>query len=115
MSVRLGGPNSEIEAAAKKKHITEKELKEIISGNVNRQEITRTKSRLQDLLAFYDRIIASINTSINSINKKQQLTHTQKKDLYLVNHEKDLAQAKKEKSKFRRYLQNINSLLDENK
>lgn len=115
MSVKLSGPTSEIEAAAKKKHITEKELKEIISSSPSRQILNSTKAKLQELLSFYDRIIASINSSINSIGKKRQLTHTQKKDLYLDNHEKDLAQSKKEKMKFRRYLQQINSMIDENK
>ena len=112
MSVSVKGPTSEIEAEASRKLIKEKEITAILSGNSSRQEIESTKVKLRELLTFYDRIINSVNSSIRTIKSKPQLSHKERKD-YLIKQDKELAQAKREKSRFRRYLQKINLALDE--
>lgn len=113
MKVSVGGPKSEIEAEAQRKLINEKELKSLLDGTPSRSELSRAKTRLNELLSFYDRIIKSVHATINTVNKKDQLTHKQKNDLYIKNQEKDLAQAKREKSKFRRYLSKLNDKISE--
>lgn len=112
MSVSVKGPASELEAEASRKLIKEKEITAILSGNSSRQELERTKVRLRELLTFYDRIITSVNSSIRTIKSKTQLSQKEQKD-YLISQAKELAQAKREKSRFRRYLQKINLSLDE--
>jgi hypothetical protein len=112
MSVSVKGPASELEAEASRKLIKEKEISAVLSGNSSRQEIERVKVKLRELLTFYDRIINSVNSSINTIKSKTQLSQQEQKK-YLINQAKELAQAKREKSKFRRYLQKINLALDE--
>ena len=108
MRVSVGGPSSEIEAEAMRKLITEKEVKKSLSENISRQDLERVKVRLRELLSFYDRILRSIQSTIKTVNGKHQLTQKDKDDKYLKNQEKELAQAKREKSKFRRYLQQLN-------
>jgi len=112
MSINVGGPQSEIEVEAKKRFITEKEIKIVLTLN-SPKELRKVKSKLMDLLDFYNRIINSIDYSIKSINSNKVLTHKQKKDMYLNTQEKELSQAKLEKSKLRRYLNKINSQLNE--
>lgn len=116
MRISVGGPSSEIEAEALKKLITEKELKQILSSkDSNKKDFERTKTKLRDLISFYDRIIKSIQTTIATVNSKTQLSYKQKNDLYLKNQEKELAQAKRERSKFRRYLQQLNERINDSK
>jgi hypothetical protein len=111
MRVSVGGASSEIEAEAQKKLINEKEIKALLEGEPSKSDLMRAKSRMNELLGFYDRIIRSVHATINTVNGKHQLSHKQKQDLYIKNQEKDLAQAKREKSKFRRYLKSINEKL----
>lgn len=111
MSLKLGGPQSEIEAAAKKKLITEKELKEILNSEFTTKELRQAKAKLRELLEFYDRIIQSVDATVKVVKSKSQLSYQEKKDRYLIMQEKELSQAKSEKSKFRRYLKKINELL----
>jgi len=111
MRVSVGGASSEIEAEAQKKLINEKEIKTILDGSPSKSDLMRAKARMNELLSFYERIIRSIHSTINTVNKKDQLSHKQKQDLYLKNQEKELAQARREKSKFRRYLKDINEKL----
>lgn len=115
MRVSVGGPASEIEAEALRKLITEKEIKQSLSYTKSRQELEKTKVKLRELLGFYDRILRSIQATIKTVNGKQQLTQKTKDDMYLKNQEKELAQAKREKSKFRRYLQQLNDKISEMK
>jgi len=112
MRVSVGGPTSELEAESKKKLITEKEIKQSLSKNSSRQELESVKIRLRELLSFYDRILRSIQATIKTVNGKTQLTQQTKDNMYLKNQEKELAQAKREKSKFRRYLGQLNDTLD---
>lgn len=107
MKISVGGATSEIEAEAQKKLINEKELKLLLDGQPSKGDLMTAKTKLYDLLGFYDRIIRSIHATIETVNKKNQLTHKQKQDMYIKNQEKDLSQAKREKAKFKRYLQNI--------
>jgi len=113
MRVSVGGPTSEIEAESKRKLITEKEVKQSLSGNYSRQELESVKIRLRELLSFYDRILRSIQATIKTVNGKTQLTQKAKDNMYLKNQEKELAQAKREKSRYRRYLQKLNDKLTE--
>lgn len=113
MNVSVGGPKSEIEAEAKRKLINEKEIKAILASTVTRVELNRAKTKLNELLGFYDRIIKSVHATIKTVNNKDQLSHKQKNDLYIKNQEKELAQAKREKSRFRKYLRDINDKLAE--
>lgn len=113
MSLKLGGPQSEIEAAAKKKLITERELKEILMSVSTTKELRQTKAKLRELLEFYDRIIQSVDATVKVVKSKSQLSYQEKKDRYLIMQEKELSQAKSEKSKFRRYLKKINDLLND--
>lgn len=112
MSVSVKGPASEIEAEASRKLIKERDITSVLSGSSSRQELESTKVKLRELLTFYDRIINSVHATIRQVKSKSQLSQKQSKD-YLINQEKELAQAKREKSKFRRYLQKINTALDE--
>ncbi len=112
MSVSVKGPTSEIEAEANRKLIKEKDITTVLSNNSSRQELDRVKVRLRELLTFYDRIINSVHATIRQVKAKPQLSQADQKN-YLKNQEKELAQAKREKSKFRRYLQKINTRLDE--
>jgi hypothetical protein len=113
MRVSVGGPQSEIEAAAKKKLITEKEIRYVLENNSPPKELRIAKARMRELLDFYDRIIKSIDVTVRSVKSKAQLTHKQKHDRYLNQQEKELSTAKAEKSKFRRYLRKINVKLNE--
>lgn len=113
MSVTVGGPATQIEAEALKKLISEREIKKILDSNPNRIELQKTKVQLQELLGFYERIMKSIDATIRKFANNKQITLKQKRDMYLIQQEKELAQAKREKSKFRRYLQKINTELDE--
>lgn len=112
MSVSVKGPTSEIEAEANRKLIKERDITTVLSTNSSRQELDRVKVRLRELLTFYDRIINSVHATIRQVKSKTQLSQPEQKH-YLKNQEKELAQAKREKSKFRRYLQKINTRLDE--
>ena len=103
----VGGPQSQIEAEAKKKLISEKEIKLAIEFETNSKELRHIKTRIRELLDFYDRIIRSIDITVKNINSSSQLSMKYKNDKYLTQHEKDLSQAKVEKSKFRRYLKQI--------
>lgn len=114
MRVQVGGPTSEIEAAAKKKLITEKEIRVILSSNTPPKELRVAKARMRELLDFYDRIIKSIDVTVRSVNSKTQLTYKEKHDRYLIQQEKELSQAKAEKTKFRRYFKQIESRLSDN-
>ncbi len=108
-NIKVGGPASELEAEAQKKLITEKEIKAVLNMTLFcRKDIQKTKVKLQELLAFYDRIIRSIDITVRTVKSKNQLSYQQKQNLYLINQEKELSQAKAEKSKFRRYLKKIN-------
>jgi len=112
MGVSVKGPSSELEAESSRKLIKEKEITAVLFGNASRQELEKTKVKLRELLTFYDRIINSVNSSIRTIKSKTQLSQKEQKD-YLDNQAKELAQAKREKSRFRRYLQKINLALEE--
>jgi hypothetical protein len=114
MIVNVGGPKSEIEAEATKKFITEKEIKSILAGESNQKILRQTKSRIRELLDFYDRIIRSIDVTIKTVKSSTQLSHQQKNDKYLNQQEKELSRAKSEKAKFRRYLHTITTSLIEN-
>ena len=111
MRISVNDANSEIEAEAQRRLINEKEIKHLLENNPSKSELMRAKSKLNELLAFYERIIKSIHTTINSVKKREQLTYRQKQDMYIKNQEKDLAQARREKSKFRRYFKTINEKL----
>lgn len=113
MRISVGGPQSEIEAEAKKKLITEKEIKYVLSNDVTSKELRKAKARMRELLDFYDRIIKSVDATVRSVKAKSQLTYQQKKDRYLNQQERDLSQAKSEKIKFRRYLKKIDTKLSE--
>lgn len=113
MRVSVGGSNSEIEAASKKKFITEKEIKQILDSTSNLKDIRLAKTRIRDLLDFYDRIIKSIDRTITDVSSKKQLTMQMKKQLVLNKQEKELSQAKTEKNKFRKYLKLIDERLGE--
>lgn len=113
MRIDVGGPQSEIEAAATKKLITEKEIKAILASDATPKKLRQTKARMRELLDFYDRIIRSIDVTVKKVNSKTQLSFQQKQDRYLNQQEKDLSQAKAEKSKFRRYLKKIEDKLGE--
>lgn len=112
MSVSVKGPSSEIEAEAQRKLIKERDITDVLSSKSTRQELERVKTKLRELLSFYDRIINSVHATIRQVKTKHQLSQREQKN-YLTNQEKELAQAKREKSKFRRYLQKINTKLDE--
>lgn len=113
MNVKVGGPQSELEFEAKKKLITEKEIKLVLSNEfVTPKELRKAKSKMRELLDFYERIIKSIDATVKRVNSKTQLTYHQKQDRYLIQQEKDLSTAKAEKSKFRRYLKKISAKLD---
>jgi molecular chaperone DnaK (HSP70) len=114
MIVSVGGPQSEIEAEAQKKLITEREIKVVLEDSeITPKELRKTKARMQELLSFYDRIIRSIHQTIKTVESKTQLSQQQKEDRYLITQKKELSQAKAEKSKFRRYLKKVNDKLSE--
>lgn len=114
MQIKLGGPQSEIEAAAQRKLIKEKDIKEILSNDsISLKELRSCKIQIRELLEFYDRIILSIDATVKTVKSKTQLTYQEKKDRYLIMQERELSQAKSEKSKFRRYLKKVNDRLDE--
>lgn len=106
----VGGPTSEMEVEAKKKFITERDIKKILD-NAPPKELRRAKARIRDLLDFYERIIKSIDVTVRSVNAKTQLTYSQKKERYLKQQMKDLSRAKAEKTKFRRYLKSVTTQL----
>ena len=112
MRIQVGGPQSELEAEAKRKLITEKEIKAILSNDTAPKELRKAKARMRELLDFYDRIIRSIDVTVRTVKAKPQLTERQKQDRYLIQQEKELSQAKAEKTKFRRYLKSIDDKLD---
>ena len=114
MRVQVGGPQSELEAEAKRKLITEKEIKAILSNDTAPKELRKAKARMRELLDFYDRIIRSIDVTVRTVKSKTQLTYHEKQDRYLIQQEKELSQAKAEKAKFRRYLKNIDDKLSNN-
>ena len=111
MNVRVGGPNSEIEAEAKKKLITEKRIKEILSQNPSKHDLDLLKVTIWDLTQFYERIIQSINHTIRMVKSKTQMTYLEQKK-YIQSQEKELSQAKREKSRLRKYLKVLNEKLD---
>lgn len=114
MRVQVGGPSSEIEAEAKKKLITEKEIKAVLSNDTPPKELRQAKAKMRELLDFYDRIIRSIDVTVRTVKTKHQLTYQEKQERYLIQQEKELSQAKAEKAKFRRYLKNIDERLSVN-
>ena len=104
----MGGPQSEIEAAARKKLVNEKEIKVILENKQSTpKELRQLKNKIRELLDFYDRIIRSIDITIKSIKSDNRLSYEQKQDRYLKQQEKEMSQAKSEKSKFRRYLHQV--------
>lgn len=111
MRVQVGGPQSALEAEAKKKLITEKEIKAILSNDTAPKELRKAKARMRELLDFYDRIIRSIDVTVRTVKAKPQLSYKEKQDRYLIQQEKELSQAKAEKTKFRRYLKSIDEKL----
>lgn len=113
MQVRVGGANSEIEAAAKKRLINEKEIKLVITDHLDPKALRIVKTRIRELLDFYDRIISSIEHTIKTISRETSLTQLQKKKLVLDKQEKELSQAKSEKNKFRKYLKTVELKLAE--
>ena len=115
MRVSVGGPASEIEAEARRKHVTEKEIKQALSSSTSKQEMKRVKTRLIELLSFYDRILKSIQATIKIVKSKSQLSQKEKDELYLKNQEKELAQAKREQSRYRRYLRQLNDKINTTK
>jgi len=114
MIASIGGPQSELEAEAKKKLITEKEIKEVLSSETPPKDLRRAKARMRELLDFYDRIIRSIDATVRTVKANATLTHEQKQDTILIRHAKELSQAKAEKAKFRRYFKQIELKLGEN-
>jgi len=104
MQVKLKGPASQLEAEARKKFITEKQIKEVIDNPKNKTEVDRTITRLNELLSFYDRLVKSLNSSLTMLNKKQNLDVQLKKKHFLQKQERDLHQAKRERHKFKNYL-----------
>ena len=113
MTISVGGPKSQIEAEAKKKLITEKEIQHALEQDTKPKELRLVKARMRELLDFYDRIIKSIDVTVKTVKSKPQLTNREKHDMYLFHQERELAKAKAEKSKFRRYLKKIEVLLGE--
>lgn len=113
MRVSVGGPQSEIEAEAKRKLITEREIKSVLESETTPKELRQTKAKMRELLEFYDRIIRSIDATVKGVKAKTQLSYQEKKDRYLITQERELSQAKAEKSKFRRYLKKIEDKLSE--
>ncbi len=113
MTISVGGPDSEMEAAAKIKLITEKEMKNILSSDTSPKDMRRAKARMRELLDFYDRIIKSIDVTVRHVKNKTNLSYEQKQARYLIQQEKELSQAKGEKAKFRRYLKKIDLRLSE--
>jgi len=114
MRISVGGPKSEIEAEAKKKLITEKEIRFVLESPTSSQKDLRLiKTRIREILDFYDRIIASLSLTIKNV-QSSQISQKFKQEKYIANQERDLTQAKNEKAKFRRFLGIINSKLGEN-
>ena len=113
MQVSVGGPQSQLEAEAKKKLITEREIKAVLENDSTSKELRLVKAKMRELLEFYDRIIKSIDATIKGVKSKSQLSYQEKKDRYLITQERELSQAKSEKSKFRRYLKKIEDKLVE--
>lgn len=113
MRVSVGGPQSQLEAEAKKKLITEREIKAVLENDSTSKELRIVKAKTRELLEFYDRIIKSIDATIKGVKSKSQLSYQEKKDRYLITQERELSQAKAEKSKFRRYLKKIEDKLVE--
>jgi len=113
MRISVGGPQSEMEAEAKKKLITKKEIETILSSDTSSKDLRRAKARMRELLDFYGRIIKSIDATVRSVKSKTNLTYEQKQERYLIQQEKELSQAKTEKAKFRRYLKKIELKLSE--
>lgn len=110
--ISVGGPQSAVEAEAKKKFITEKEIREIIdSPSLTLKELRLVKAKIRDLLEFYDRIISSITATLKTV-ETSNISNSFKQDKYVKGHEKELSQAKNEKSKIRRYLSRIDSMID---
>lgn len=113
MAITVNGPQTEIEYEAQKKLITEKEIKAVLLDETSiANDLRRSRVRLKELLNFYDRIIRSIDLTIRSISDNKQLTQQQKQIKYLNQQERELSKAKSEKSKFRRYLKQIDDKLN---
>ena len=110
MSIFLGGADSAMDAEAKKKYLSEKDLNEILSNsNSTRLKLQQSRNNLYDRIKFYDRIIMSINKTIQMVSKKTVMSHSDKKDNYYDQHDKELVQAKKERLR----LKNLLKLFDE--
>lgn len=96
----------------KKKLITEKEIKAILESDVSPKKLRIVRSRIRELLDFYDRIIKSIDLTIRNVKSNKKLSNQQKQIRYLNQQERDLSQAKLEKSKLRRHFKKINEKLN---
>ena len=112
MNVTVGGPQTELEAEAKKKLISEKEIKLVLLDINDSKELRKTKNRIRELLSFYERIIKSIDITVKNVKAQTQISYKEKESKYLNYQEKELSTAKAEKSKFRRYLKKVISKLD---
>jgi esterase/lipase len=111
--INVGGPSSEIENEVRKKYIKINEIEKIIENpqNYKRNELERVKNKIYDLLLFYNRIINSINATINRVKRNGAISYKQKKDMYYQKQEKELYTAKREKTKISNYYRKINEIL----
>ena len=111
--VKVGGPNSELEAEASKKYISEKEIIKVLDNidGYSKKELERVRNKARELVYFYDRIIRSLGINIRNIEKTKKLSYKEKKDKFLEKQEKDLSQAKRERSRIKRHLKILNEYL----
>ena len=105
--IKLSGPSSLIEAEAKRKILSPKDIKKIIQQN-NKKELQRTKSNILETLQFYDRTIKSINTTIKQIEKSNADYITKKNKIQ--QQQKELHIAKKEKHIYQKLLKEIENI-----
>ena len=69
MQVSVGGPQSQLEAEAKKKLITEREIKAVLENDSTSKELRLVKAKMRELLEFYDRIIKSLSSYFDNLKK----------------------------------------------
>ena len=113
MNIKVSGPSSEMEAEANKKLISEKEIKSTLSNNnLKKQDLNKVKNKIRDLINFYDRIIRSISHTLNMLEKKNDMRISIEKNKYYNTQKRDLNQAKRERSKFKRYLNDLNEKIN---
>jgi hypothetical protein len=107
------GPSSEFENEVRKKYIKINEIKKIVEAphNYSKTELERTKTKIYELLQFYNRIIKSINSTLNRVKKNYAISYQEKKERYYKKQENELYKAKREKALINKYYNKLNEIL----